>query len=203
MQIKLIPYYPHPTILFTIALPDPPEHLGMPPAWSAQLHRLGVEELELPTTLLALDKTAWIIACLTSVTFDISGSSQEDGQRPCVETGTDDDSAGGPGRVTCVFIDGRIVEWDLDVTQVEDQEAFACVQMLQSVCRDVHDSAVQAEQERMRHHASTPRQKSLACGTGAEDKNAQSSGKGEQGKAVKHKKQRSLLMSLVAYVFIS
>ena len=73
MQIKLIPASPNPTILFTISLTDPPEHLGIPQAWAAQLHLIGMEELEYPQGLLSLDKTTWVIACLNSVTFDLSG----------------------------------------------------------------------------------------------------------------------------------
>ena len=195
MQIKLIPVAPHPTILFNVTLHDPPEHLGIPPAWAAQLHRLGSEELEYPRTVLALDKTTWLIACLTSVTFDLSGT--RDGSLDEGDGGVTEEDGCVPGRVICLFVDGKVLEWELSSAQMEGTDALACVRMLESVCQAVQDSAVEAERERRRSMA--PESRPLTPATSAaEESNSQSSEKGESKKHGKHKRQRSLLKSLVA-----
>jgi hypothetical protein len=194
MQIKLIPPHPHPTILFTISLPDPPEYLGIPQAWAAQLHRLGSEDLEYPQTMLALDKTTWIIACLSSVTFDLSEPRE----------GCDNfevNKRSNIGRVVCAFIDGRIIEWELGSTQTEDKEAINCVEMLRGVCQDVQNSAMEAEKEReAKYRVQDLRSSTSSEGGGSEECSVQvkPNDKAETRKQGKHKKQRSLLMSLVA-----
>ncbi|KAI0089654.1 hypothetical protein BDY19DRAFT_117798 [Irpex rosettiformis] len=200
MQIKLIPASTHPTILFTIALPDPPEHLGIAQAWAAQLHRLGSEELEYPPSMLALDKTTWIIACLNSVTFDLSGSRDEsnNGSTEVSEVRNAEEEGGALGRIICHLIDGKTVEWELSERHFEDREALACVQMLQSVCQDVQDSAVEAEKERMRSYISQSRSSTPESVEGGNGQ--QSSVKSESKKQGKHKKQRSMLLSLVASI---
>ena len=198
MQIKLIPASSHPTILFTIAPPEPPEHLGIAPAWAAQLHRLGAEELEYPPSMLALDKATWIIACLNSVTFDLSRL--KGGSRDGSSEGSEGDSTTGeegPGTVLCHFIDGKVVEWELSERHFEGREALACVEMLQSVCRDVQDSAVEVEKERMRYYVPEPASPTVDSGV-PEGAHSQPTAKQDLKKQGKHKKQRSMLLSLVA-----
>lgn len=111
MQIRVLPPSPHPAILFTIAYPEQPEYLGIPTAWAAQLYRLSADELEMPQTLLALDKASWLIAVLQSVTFDVSGCGR--GQADGKIIGIRDSAGRAQGTFSCVFTDGKTVEWEL------------------------------------------------------------------------------------------
>lgn len=76
--------------------------------------------------------------------------------------------------VTCIFIDGVKEEWPLMDP--------VCVRALESVVHDINQSSLEDDQEAdQQRWAQIERERSLS-------------------KPVKHKKQRSLLMSLVASV---
>lgn len=194
MQIRLLPPPPHPAILFTIAYPNPPEYLGIPASWAAQLQRLSSEELEMPQTLLALDKTSWLVAVLQTVTFDISRCRSRAAAGSFL--GPRKDAGRAKGTVSCLFTDGKIIEWEMGlciggVGKAKNREARVCVEMLESVLRDVVDSAMEAEREKLRYQAP---QQPIAPHVPEGALVSQSSSR----KQTKHKKQRSLLMSLVA-----
>ena len=67
MQIKLIPATPLPTVLFTVTYSEPPDYLGFPASWAQALHRLSADDLELPGTVHAFDKTTWLVAVLLQI----------------------------------------------------------------------------------------------------------------------------------------
>ncbi|TFK52943.1 hypothetical protein OE88DRAFT_1643673 [Heliocybe sulcata] len=124
------------------------------------LQRLATSELELPGSIHALDKSAWVVCVLQEVTFDL-----------CAET------------ITCVFVDGQREEWP-----IVGGTANRCVKALESVLNDVNSSAKENEKERSagveenQHHSRQSSTNTIKPTDGP----------------VKHKKQRSLLMSLVA-----
>ncbi|KZT26185.1 hypothetical protein NEOLEDRAFT_1177964 [Neolentinus lepideus HHB14362 ss-1] len=161
MLIRLVPQPPSPTVLFTLSFPSLAQSLPPPPSWHLQLQRLATSELELPASMHALDKSAWVVCVLQEVTFDL-----------CAET------------ITCVFVDGQREEWP-----IVGGTANRCVKALESVLDDVNSSARENEKERVtsveENHQPHSRQVS-------------SSSVNSNSAPVKHKKQRSLLMSLVA-----
>ncbi|KAF7799869.1 hypothetical protein EIP86_011111 [Pleurotus ostreatoroseus] len=194
MQIKLIPASSLPTVLFTVTYSEPPDYLGFPASWAQALHRLSADDLELPGTVHAFDKTTWIVAILHSVTFDLARRS-----------------------VVCTYVDGCTQVWPLDEGADGDEGAGKCLQELESVLRDVNQSAVEAEREKKRleqvqqnmHRPPAspcpsqtmsepilPTQATVASTPSGHGKHGKE-GKDKEGK---HKKQRSLLMSLVACV---
>jgi hypothetical protein len=157
MLIRLVPPTPHPTILFGIVFPETmPPNLPVPPAWHNQLSLLAVDDLELPTSLHALDKSAAITTLLSEVTFDI----------PVLT-------------VSCIFADGAKEEWPL--------MGAGFVEALVSVLDDVNDSSTEIEREREREREWERKRE--------QERQMISP---HPVKPNKHKKQRSLLMTLVA-----
>ncbi|KAH9944899.1 hypothetical protein B0H21DRAFT_436235 [Amylocystis lapponica] len=149
MLIHLIPRQSHPTIFYSVSLPDPCERVQMPAGWSAQLQRLHADEIDIPNTVFALDAATWLTAVIHDVTFDLPG-----------------------GTVSCSFIDGQGVQWPL---------VGECIDALEQVVADVIQATAEKERESappaplVQPEPSVPEQK-----------------------PTKHKKQRSLLMSLVS-----
>lgn len=89
----------------------------------------------------------------------------------------------------CVWVDGGVEEWALSAEGVDG----GCVGMLERVLRDVGLSAIEDERERLRADWERfGRQRAMAVAKHQAEVHAQA-----QVKA-KHKKHRSLLMSLVA-----
>ena len=164
MQIKLIPATNLPTVLFTVNFSELPDDLGIPVAWATLLHRLSADELELPSSLLALDKTTWIVTVLHSVTFDLANH-----------------------LIICAYNDGQMEEWDCRVLLGEEQmdEWAACVGTLENVLKDVNDSAIEVEREKRQSQPPPPAPIPVPVAEPPQ----------KQGR---HKKQRSLLMTIVA-----
>jgi hypothetical protein len=163
MLLKLVPPFPDPTVLFTLNFPILPSNVQLPQAWLNQITILNIDELDLPTSFHALDKSIAITVLLQEVVFDIRTLT-----------------------VSCLFTDGVKEEWPL--------MGAACLKALESVLQDVNTSSLQedrdAEREAEQHRwRESEREKLLALSIPPSPK------------PTKHKKQRSLLMSLVAYVF--
>ncbi|KAL6304724.1 hypothetical protein BKA93DRAFT_260213 [Sparassis latifolia] len=160
MLIFLIPGAPRPNVFFTVSLADPCEYVPLSPGWAAQLHALQADELDMPSSVHALDKATWLLAILTEVTFDLTTLT-----------------------VSCAFTDGPPIEWPLDDP--------ACVRMLEDVLADVVLATGELEREREKE-LQTERER---------EQQTEPANKAElvpAAKPVKHKKQRSLLMSLVS-----
>ncbi|KAF8153131.1 hypothetical protein B0H34DRAFT_93241 [Crassisporium funariophilum] len=120
MLLKLIPPLGEPTIHFSFAFPDLPPHLPHPPAYTAQLHHLLIEDLEVPTTVHSLDKAAGVTSLLEEVCLDMQDE-----------------------RVRCRFVDGLEEEWGM-------REGEGLVGRLEGIVRDVRESTVEDERERER-----------------------------------------------------
>ncbi|KAG8811587.1 hypothetical protein FRC17_002396, partial [Serendipita sp. 399] len=71
MQLQLIPYSPHPAILFAFTLPVLPSTLPFPAAYAAQLHLLLNTDLDPPPSPYALDKAVWAVHLIELVIFDL------------------------------------------------------------------------------------------------------------------------------------
>ncbi|PSR75166.1 hypothetical protein PHLCEN_2v9282 [Hermanssonia centrifuga] len=170
MQIKLVPSSLLPTVLFTVTYSEPPDYLGFPASWAQTLHRISADDLELPSTMHAFDKTTWLVTILHSVTFDLASKT-----------------------VLCTFVDGKTQLWPLS----EEDPQGKCFQELESVLKDVNNSAIEAEREKRRTDIPRPSPSPCPSHTKSEPILHSQSQSTKQGK---HKKQRSLLMSLVACV---
>ncbi|OCH91155.1 hypothetical protein OBBRIDRAFT_545516 [Obba rivulosa] len=147
----------HPNILFTIAFADPCEKVPIPANWASQLSCIQLDDLEMPRTIHALDKSTWLTAILQDVIFDL-----------------------GAGTIACAFVDGPTIQWPLTHRQ--------CRAALDGVVADVAQSTVELERERARKAAQFSSRSETA------------SPEPTPSKPPKHKRQRSLLMSLVACV---
>ena len=101
----------------------------------------------------------------------------------------------GRERVRCVWVDGGVEEWALvdGMTGGGEggKEKEECARMLGSVLRDVDLSAEVGERERLWDEWER-------FGYAQSQAQAQAAAVSTPQKAIKHKKQRSLLMSLVA-----
>lgn len=71
MQLQLIPFPPHPAILFAFTLPALPPTLPFPPAYAGQLQLLLHTDLDPPPSPYALDKAVWAVHLIEIVTFDL------------------------------------------------------------------------------------------------------------------------------------
>jgi hypothetical protein len=158
MFIRLIPSPPHPAIIFTVSYPDIDNipNIPLPPSWDDQIRLLKHDDLELPTTIHALDKAAGLVSIILEITFDV----------PALI-------------ISCRMLDGSLEEWPL----MEKR----CLAALESVVSDVNESAIlerEIELENENRRLSTDSPMPIS------------------GKITRHKKQRSLLMTLVSQVFI-
>ena len=186
MLIKLIPLHPHPTVLFTLAFTlQHPQHLPLPNAYHQLLQTLqsSTPALDTPNTLCALDRATWMVECLAEVIIDLN-----------TET------------VRCIWVDEAIDEWQL-ASNVNQEQYEECLRQLQSVLHDVDTSGEEAERERMReewevryHAMAQAHAEAQQAYANAQTQAALAAAAAPPVKPTKHKKQRSLLMTLVAQV---
>lgn len=178
MLIKLLPPAPHPTVLFALTFPNAQQCLPIPHSYSTLIHALNTShpQLDLPNSIYALDKATYLLELVSEVVFDM-----------------------GTGEVKCVWVDGATDVWDLRMGESRsDWELEGGVgQMLESVLRDVNESAEETEREKLREEWDKYR------AAQAEALQANASAQVQIAAAApvvkgKHKKQRSLLMTLVA-----
>ncbi|KAI5117683.1 hypothetical protein M0805_003473 [Coniferiporia weirii] len=152
MLLRLIPDAPLPTVLFTLAFQNLPDHVPFPVNWTNQLQHVLQDDLEMPNCVHALDRSAWAISLLHEVNFVV------------------------PARmISCLFVDGTRAEWP-----ISDER---CLGALLSVVGDVSESAeaLEMEQNRAKALAMPPMTRPAS-----------------PAKPYKHKKSRSILMTLVA-----
>jgi hypothetical protein len=173
MLLKLIPPSPQPTVLFNLTYPTQHTSLPLPLAYQSLLHTLSTSSppLDLPNSLHALDKATYLAELLQEVVFDMESES-----------------------VRCVWVDGGVEEWPL-LDGKGDREG--CLRMLSRVLRDVELSGEEAKKEQLRddweRFEYAQAQQAQANALAHAQAQAMS-----PAKANRHKKQRSLLMSLVA-----
>ncbi|KAI0059932.1 hypothetical protein BV25DRAFT_997906 [Artomyces pyxidatus] len=89
MQVRLVAPNVS-TVVFPLSLHPLPSNVGIPQNWDAQLQRLASEDLDVPRSVYALDKSAWLTAILEDVTFDMESMT-----------------------VSVAFSDGHVEEWPL------------------------------------------------------------------------------------------
>ena len=140
-----------------------------------------MEDLEVPDTVYALDKSVRLMSLLDEVTFEITdGTGDRDG-------GGDNDEK--TVRVTCRFGDGAIEEW---VTM-----GAGLISALDGIVHNVQESTLENDKECERHRQSqfqNNRSRALnrlSMPTGLIPMT---------GTKPRHKKQRSLFMQIVSYV---
>jgi hypothetical protein len=90
MLIRLIPASPFPTVLFTVSFKNTPPEIPIPTSWNTQIQTLTYDELEVPSLLHALDKSAAMPTLIHEVTFNVPASA-----------------------VICTFVDGSLEEWPM------------------------------------------------------------------------------------------
>jgi len=169
MLIRLLPTPPHPSVLFNITFEDLPDGLSLPPTWTTHLSNLMHDELPMPKWQHTLDKATFFSCVLDEVIFDI----------PAL-------------LVTCRFVDGTLTEWKINA----DRLATKCLKTLESVVDDVCLSTLIAEQEQQREKH---REKEQAWERERERlKQRQLVPLPSLVKSTKHKKKRSILMTLVS-----
>lgn len=176
MLIKLIPPPPHPAVLFTLSLPDPQPCLPTPNNYNAIIHSLNTShpQLVLPNSLYALDKATYILDLLDQVIFDMVS-----------------------GQVKCIWVDGVTDVWDLRLGErrsVWELEG-GVGRMLESVLDDVNTSAEESEWEKLREDWDNYRAAKVEAQSNPASQVQVAAAPVVKGK---HKKQRSLLMTLVA-----
>ncbi|TDL27814.1 hypothetical protein BD410DRAFT_835108 [Rickenella mellea] len=177
MLIRLLPIAPLPTVLFNVSFPALPETLPFPAGWANQLHLAAAHDLELPTCVHALDKSGWALSLVHEVTFHMER-----------------------GVVECVWVDGTRDEWGIGEVGQVGGDGGGCVRALERVLEDVEGSAKAGEWERAMEaglHMPTPTLpptivQQQAAATATAQQHPPVSGR------PRHKKQRSLLMTLVA-----
>ena len=178
MLLKLIPPPPHPTIHFSLTLPTFPSCLDTPQSYTAQINHLMMEDLEVPDTLYALDKSVGLMSLLDEVTFEIvDGTRDRDG-------GGDNDEK--TVRVTCRFGDGALEEW---VTT-----GAGLISALDGIVHNVQESTLENDRECERYRQPHNRSRALnrlSMPTGLVPMSSTKP---------RHKKQRSLFMQIVSYV---
>lgn len=180
MQIKLLPPAPHPTVLFAITFPNPQPCLPIPHSYTTLVHTLNTShpQLDLPNSVYALDKATYILELLSEVIFDMS-----------------------TGEVKCIWVDGVIDAWDLRIGEKRSTWELegGVGQMLESVLTDVNMSAEESEWEKLREEWDKYRAAEVEARANA-DAQVQIAAIAAAVPVIKskHKKQRSLLMTLVA-----
>lgn len=184
MLIKLLPAPPHPSVLFNITFEDLPDGLALPQTWTTHLSNLMHDDLPIPKYQHALDKASFLPCILEEVGFDIPALS-----------------------VTCRFIDGSVEEWKIDLSGSQGRLGAKCLKTLESVVDDVCLSTLDSDRERERE-----KQKEKEREREKEKerlRSLQQASPSSTVKSTKHKKKRSLLMTIVSglsslkYVFAS
>jgi hypothetical protein len=169
MLIRLLPNPPHPSVLFNINFEDLPDGLSLPPTWTTHLSNLMHDELPMPRFQHTLDKATYLPCILEEVTFDVPALS-----------------------VLCRFIDGSTEEWKIDLGGLGTK----CLKTLESVVEDVCLSTLETERERQRE-----KQKEKERERERERERLrllQHGSPSSSVKSTKHKKKRSLLMTIVS-----
>ncbi|KAJ8077303.1 hypothetical protein AAF712_004184 [Marasmius tenuissimus] len=199
MLIRLLPPPTQPTVLFKLTFENLPEAIQIPTAWSNQLAALAIDDLEVPNLLHAFDKSAGIQCIVEEVTFDL------------VER-----------TVRCLFVDGEVEQWEMNeeaerecgCPQTGYKGNFGCgvcrrrptlTERLESVLDDVSGSAKETERERK---AAQEINRAAEKGERVNGSNGDHDGSPDAKPLTlnsppgtlkgNHKKQRSLLMNLVA-----
>jgi hypothetical protein len=90
MIIRLVPPTSEPTVVFSIDFQNLPSNLQLPQAWLTQITYLNMDDLEVPQSLHALDKSTALVSLLHEVTFDLVALT-----------------------ISCIFIDGAKEEWPI------------------------------------------------------------------------------------------
>lgn len=170
MLIRLIPPFPHPTILYgvtfpsVLSLPDLGPCATMPAAWSSQLQILtSVLLLEPPSSIHMLDRAVGLVARVHEVTMDVP-------QKEFVLR----------------FIDGG----ETNIPMNSD-----CVRMLLGVVLDVKGCSEPESQRNSTEGSACP-----GSTAGSAEDIPPGGSPTKSSKPGKHKKQRSLLFSLISYV---
>ncbi|KIM41454.1 hypothetical protein M413DRAFT_27802 [Hebeloma cylindrosporum] len=173
MLLKLIPARQEPTIHFSLCFKDLPSELPTPAAWTSQLSHLMHEDLEVPVTLLSLDRAAGVTCLLEDVTLDME-----------------------KGEVRCRFIDGSVDGWYFGAGGKVHGDAL--VDSLEGIVRDVKESTV--EDERIMREREQEREKERLKALERTRSMSLSSASRVRGKSPKHKRQRSLFMHIVSSI---
>lgn len=169
MLIRLLPTPPHPSVLFNINFDDLPDGLSLPQTWTTHLSNLMHDELPMPRSQHALDKATFLLCILDEVIFDVSAL-----------------------LVTCRLIDGTIEEWKIDLGGLGSK----FLNTLESVVDDVCLSTLETERERQREKQ---REREREWERERERlKLLQHGSPSSSTRSVKHKKKRSLLMTIVS-----
>ncbi|KAF8634380.1 hypothetical protein AX15_000950 [Amanita polypyramis BW_CC] len=204
MLIKLIPDSPNPAVLFALTFanapfaysPDSPHasvpdevsaenSLFMSPGWANQLNALAIDDLDAPTALHALDRAAGIPTLIQEVTLDVPSNT-----------------------VRCLFIDGAVEEWMWPINPQIPVPVDKCsrlqhgmaplrcyFEMLQSIVRDVNQSAMEEERERQRELYLVQQQQEQQ-----HRRSLEASVPLPRPPLKSHKKQRSFFMNFVASI---
>ncbi|KDR77143.1 hypothetical protein GALMADRAFT_225280 [Galerina marginata CBS 339.88] len=182
MLLKLIPASSESTIHFSFSYPDLPPELPTPAAWTTQLAQIMLEELETPSSMLCLDRSAVVATLLEEVALDLK-----------------------MGEVRCRFIDGHLESWGFwegitGISACEELDGNVYGRRLQdaleAIVQDVKESTNEDERvarEREWEKQRSERSRSISAAT-ASKVNILS------GKPTKHKKQRSLFMQIVGSI---
>jgi hypothetical protein len=175
MLLKLIPARQEPTIHFSLCFKDLPSDLPTPTAWTSQLSHLMHEDLEVPVTLLSLDRAAGVTCLLEDVTLDME-----------------------KGEVRCRFIDGSVDGWYFGAGGKAHGDAL--VDALEGIVRDVKESTL--EDERLTREREQEREKERQKAFERSRSMSLSSASRIRGssKNSKHKRQRSLFMHIVSSI---
>jgi hypothetical protein len=183
MQLRIIPPPPLPNVLFHLSFSNLPPTVLIPNNWLSQLDVLNEHDLEAPGPVAgmhALDRAACLVNLLEEVVFDVPN-----------------------GLITCSFLDGAREEWALGTD--------GCDEALQRVMEDVHEATLEKQREEALATAAAAREEAAKAPlppVEVEKKDTSreatlpppATSSSAQGWRPKHKKQRSSLMSFVAYV---
>jgi len=120
MLIYLLPADPHPRLYHSLDFTDPRERVPIPVGWVAQLQCLQLDDLDLPSTMHALDKASWLTALIEELVFDLVALT-----------------------VSCTFSNGGpTMQWSM-ATQT------SCLRVLEDVLADLTQSQIELDRERL------------------------------------------------------
>lgn len=90
MQIRILPDTSLPAIIYSFSLPSLPQDLQTPVAWDVERQRVAAEDLELPHSVYAFDKSTWMSTIVHELTFDMATMT-----------------------ISVMFVDGHLQQWPL------------------------------------------------------------------------------------------
>ncbi|KZV72573.1 hypothetical protein PENSPDRAFT_559351, partial [Peniophora sp. CONT] len=90
MQIRILPDTSLPAIIYSFSLPNLPQDLQTPAAWDMERQRVAAEDLELPHSVYAFDKSTWMSSIVHELTFDMAAMA-----------------------ISVMFVDGQVQQWPL------------------------------------------------------------------------------------------